>query len=215
MTPPELAVIYEDADLLVLDKPAGLLSVPGRGEDKQDCLSKRVQLRWPDALIVHRLDMATSGLMVLARGLVNQRILNEAFSNRAVTKRYTAVVDGVAQQAINAWHTIDLPIIVDWPNRPRRIIDAREGKPSLTHWRVLSKDEAQQTTRVELEPVTGRSHQLRVHLQAIGHPILGDALYGCTRVQGLADRLLLHACAIEFKHPVKGDALQLKSTVPF
>jgi len=215
MQPTDLCVLYEDADLLVLDKPAGLLSVPGRGEDKQDCLSQRVQLRYPDALIVHRLDMATSGLMVLARGLMNQRSMNEAFSNRSVHKRYTAVVDGVAQPVIGTWQTIDLPIIVDWPNRPRRIIDPHNGKPSLTNWRVLSRDEAQQTTRLELEPVTGRSHQLRVHLQAIGHPILGDALYGSTRAQGLANRLLLHACAIEFKHPVKGHTLRLESAAPF
>jgi tRNA pseudouridine32 synthase/23S rRNA pseudouridine746 synthase len=215
MRPTDLAVLYEDADLLVLDKPSGLLSVPGRGEDKQDCLSQRVQLRYPDALIVHRLDMATSGLMVLARGLANQRTLNEAFFKRTVNKRYTAVVDGLAQQAIGTWQSIDLPIIVDWPNRPRRIIDPLIGKPSLTHWRVLSRDETQGTTRLELEPVTGRSHQLRIHLQAIGHPILGDALYGCARVQNMATRLLLHACAIEFKHPVTADVLQFKSPPPF
>ena len=211
----DLQVIYQDDDLLVLNKPAGLLSVPGRGEDKQDCLSRRAQQLLPDALVVHRLDMATSGLMVLARGLENQRTLNEAFANRTVKKRYVAVVDGLAPAACDAWQTIDLPIIVDWPNRPRRIIDPLHGKPSLTRWRVLSRDETHQTSRVELEPVTGRSHQLRVHLLAIGHPILGDALYGGESVLGMASRLLLHACALEFRHPVKADVLRFESTAPF
>jgi tRNA pseudouridine32 synthase/23S rRNA pseudouridine746 synthase len=215
MSPPELTVLYADTALLVLDKPSGLLSVPGRGEDKQDCLSARAQHLYPDALIVHRLDMATSGLMVLARGIDAQRSLNAAFAERRVNKRYIAVVDGVLPPPPEAWGLIDLPIIVDWPNRPRRMIDHQTGKPSTTRWRVLPQQVSAATTRVELEPITGRSHQLRVHLQALGHPILGDALYGNPRVQALADRLLLHACLLELAHPVTGETLRFVSNERF
>ena len=210
-----VAVLYEDEAMLVLEKPAGLLSVPGRGEDKQDCLSARAQRLYPGALIVHRLDMATSGLMILARGLEVQRTLNEAFASRQVNKRYIAVIDGQVAPSLETWRTIDLPIIVDWPNRPLRIIDAQNGKPSLTRWRVMDHNPAEQTTRVELEPITGRSHQLRVHLLAIGHPILGDALYGSPRVQALSPRLQLHACALELNHPVTAETLRFFSPPPF
>ncbi|MES2877470.1 MAG: pseudouridine synthase [Pseudomonadota bacterium] len=210
-----LAVLYVDDALLVLDKPAGLLSVPGRGADKQDCLSARAQRQFPDALIVHRLDMATSGLMVMARGLDTQRSLNHAFSSRAVTKRYIAVVDGQLAPPPESWGVIDLPIIVDWPNRPRRMIDHENGKPSMTRWRVLSHDLSANTTRVELEPVTGRSHQLRVHLLALGHAIVGDALYACTRVQAMSDRLQLHACSLELSHPVNTEPLRFVSAERF
>lgn len=213
--PTQVVVLYEDDALLVLDKPSGLLSVPGRGEDKQDCLSARAQARYPNALIVHRLDMATSGLMVLARGPDVQRALNQAFSSRQVKKTYTAVVDGLLAPGSEAWQTIDLPIIVDWPKRPLRIIDPIHGKPSQTRWRVLSQDPKARTTRVELEPITGRSHQLRVHLLAIGHPILGDALYASPQVQAQAPRLLLHACALELAHPLNGQVLQFSSPPPF
>lgn len=211
----ELTVLYADEALLVLDKPSGLLAVPGRGEDKQDCLSARAQSLYPDALIVHRLDMATSGLMVLARGISAQRSLNAAFAERRVNKRYVAVVDGTLAPPSDTWGLINLPILVDWPNRPRRMIDHEQGKPSTTRWRVLSHHAATATTRVELEPITGRSHQLRVHLQALGHPILGDALYGNPRVQALSDRLLLHACVLELAHPVSGEPMRFVSTENF
>jgi len=215
----ELAVLYADESLLVLDKPAGLLSVPGRGEDKQDCLSTRAQALYADALVVHRLDMATSGLMVMARGVAAQRSLNAAFAMRAVSKRYIAVVDGHLVSPPDAsgtpWGVIDLPIIVDWPNRPRRIIDPQSGKPSVTRWRVLSHNAPDGTTRVELEPVTGRSHQLRVHLLALGHPIVGDALYASPRVQAMAPRLLLHACSLELSHPVTAQPMRFVSPAPF
>ena len=213
--PTPLAIIHEDEALLVLDKPSGLLSVPGRGEDKQDCLSTRVQARYPDALIVHRLDMATSGLMILAKGLEVQRALNQAFSSRQVKKTYTAVVDGLMASTAEEWQTIDLPIIVDWPNRPLRIIDKVLGKPSQTRWRVLTQDPSAKTTRVELAPITGRSHQLRVHLLALGHPILGDALYAPPPVQAQAPRLLLHASALEISHPSSGQVLRFVSEPPF
>ncbi|MFT7115176.1 MAG: tRNA pseudouridine32 synthase/23S rRNA pseudouridine746 synthase [Rhodoferax sp.] len=215
MPPAELDVLHVDDSLLVLHKPSGLLSVPGRGEAKQDCLSARAQSRYPDALIVHRLDMATSGLMLLARGAAAQRSLNAAFAGRMVSKRYLAVVDGLISPPAKDWDTIDLPIIVDWPNRPRRIIDTTLGKPSQTRWRLLSHNALANTSRLELEPVTGRSHQLRVHLQAIGHAILGDALYAEPQVLALSPRLLLHASALVLTHPVTGAALLFSSEADF
>ncbi len=211
---PEISVLYADEALLVLDKPAGLLSVPGKGADKQDCLSSRVQLRYPDARVVHRLDQATSGLLVMALGATAQRALNDAFAMRQVHKRYVAVVDGLMEPAAEDWGMIDLPVLLDWPNRPRRIIDP-QGKPSRTRWRVLGHNLAEQTARVELEPVTGRSHQLRVHLHAIQHPILGDALYGTLASLGKAERLLLHATRLELTHPAKLQAMVFSSEPPF
>lgn len=212
-----LVLLHADDHLLVLDKPAGLLAVPGRGEGKQDCLSARVQAVYPDALVVHRLDQATSGLMLMARGAAVQRALSRAFESREVGKRYVAVVEGrlPSSGSDDGWGLIDLPIIVDWPNRPLRIIDAENGKPSRTRWRVLGFDAAANTTRVELEPVTGRSHQLRVHLKALGHPILGDALYAPAEVQAKAPRLLLHAAALRFTHPASGLPLSFESAPGF
>ncbi len=219
LTPPSNRVyiepLYVDDTLLVVDKPSGLLAVPGRGADKQDCLSARVQARYPDALIVHRLDMSTSGLMVMARGAAAQRALSKAFAAREVTKRYIAVVAGRLETSQEEWGVIDLPIIVDWPNRPLRIIDHQLGKPSITRWRVLGHDETAHTTRVELEPVTGRSHQLRIHLRELGHPILGDALYAPLDVQALATRLLLHAGSLRLVHPVTVEELAFQSPAPF
>ncbi len=218
---PGLSVIYADEALLVLNKPAGLLSVPGRGEDKQDCLSTRAQQRYPDALVVHRLDMATSGLLVMARGADAQRFINAAFAAHQVFKRYEAVVDGLLTESANGssvdggWFLIDLPILLDWPNRPKRIINAIGGKPSRTRWRVLGADPIALTTRLELEPVTGRSHQLRVHLQAIKHPILGDALYAGEQTQAKASRLLLHATALELPHPITQLLVRFECPPPF
>ena len=207
-----IELIFADAAMLVLRKPAGLLAVPGRGADKQDCLSLRVQRDYADALVVHRLDMATSGLMVMARGAEVQRALNRAFAEREVDKRYVAVVAGVPEGG-PAWNEIDLPIAVDWPRRPLRIIDPVNGKPSMTRWRVL--ETAVDATRLELEPVTGRSHQLRVHLQAMGHPILGDALYAPAPIEARAPRLLLHASALTLSHPVSGERLAFHDPAPF
>lgn len=205
--------LYADDALLIFDKPSGLLAVPGRGEAKQDCLSARVQARYPDALVVHRLDMATSGLMLFARGAGMQRQLSMLFAAREVTKRYVAVVAGRLEAPAAEWGVIDLPIALDWPRRPLRVIDQARGKPSVTRWRLLSHDKG--TTRVELEPVTGRSHQLRLHLQALGHPILGDALYAPPEVQVMADRLLLHACALRLRHPATGEELLVESGPAF
>ncbi|MES2530374.1 MAG: RluA family pseudouridine synthase [Pseudomonadota bacterium] len=209
---PELQPIHEDAHLLVLDKPAGLLCVPGRGEDKQDCLSARAQRRWPDALVVHRLDMATSGLVLMARTPAVQRTLGDAFAAGEIWKRYEAIVDGLATS--EEWAVIDAPIAADWPNRPLQKIDAL-GKPSLTRWRVLHTLTERVATHLLLEPRTGRTHQLRVHLASIGHPILGDALYGDERVKNLAPRLLLHAGVLQFRHPATGAAVRFESPTPF
>ncbi|WP_382156278.1 pseudouridine synthase [Hydrogenophaga sp. ANAO-22] len=204
--------------MIVLDKPAGLLAVPGRGPDKQDCLSARAQAKWPDALVVHRLDMATSGLVVMARGIEAQRQLSRAFEQREVHKRYTAVVAGTLRnpQPDNGWNTIDLPLTIDWPNRPRSIVSAELGKPSVTRWRLAgAPTDDDHTTRLELEPVTGRTHQLRVHLQAIGHPILGDMLYATPEQQARAPRLLLHAHQLSLPHPQHGDTVHFHSPCPF
>ncbi len=204
-----LCVVYLDDAIVVLDKPPGLLSVPGRGPDKQDCLSQRVQAEYADALVVHRLDMATSGLIVMARGLQAQRTLSEAFANRQVNKRYEAVVHGAVEAPSgNDWRTIDLPIGVDWPNRPRRKIDPQAGKSSQTRVQLLQVDAQRQISHVQLEPLTGRTHQLRLHLQAIGHPILGDALYAPPAVVAMSPRLLLHARDLAFAHPVSGRTMQ-------
>ncbi len=197
--------IHEDAHLLVLEKPSGLLSVPGRGPDKQDCLSSRVQAQYPEALVVHRLDQDTSGLLVMARGTEAQRRMSRLFETRQVHKRYVAVVAGQAlqtQQAAPAnaegWRTIEVPILLDWERRPLHIVHP-DGKPSRTHWRPLQSSDT--ATLVELEPVTGRTHQLRVHLQSIGHPMLGDALYAPAPVRALSPRLMLHAQSLAFPHP--------------
>lgn len=205
-------VLYLDDFLVVVDKPAGLLSVPGRGVDKQDCLAGRVQAQFPDALIVHRLDMGTSGVMVLARGKAMERALSILFQSRKVKKRYVAVVAGRLGQEEGE---INLPLIADWPNRPRQMVSLELGKPSCTRYRVLGYDVVEDVSRVELEPVTGRSHQLRVHLQALGHPILGDELYASAQVCAKAGRLLLHAAAIEFAHPLTGEHVAVNSKVPF
>ncbi|KZT13687.1 RNA pseudouridine synthase [Acidovorax sp. GW101-3H11] len=207
--------VYEDADLLVLQKPAGLLCVPGRGPDKQDCLSARAQERWPGALIVHRLDQATSGLVLMARHIDAQRRLSHAFAERQVHKRYQAVVQGLLGPAEQTWQEIDLPIAADWERRPLRVIDPALGKPSLTRWRPRAQDPVAGTTHVELEPVTGRTHQLRVHLAAIGHPILGDALYADAATQAQAPRLLLHASHLAFTHPGTGAWLALEWAAEF
>ncbi|GER15257.1 Ribosomal large subunit pseudouridine synthase A [compost metagenome] len=215
-SPPDLLPVHEDAHLLVLDKPAGLLCVPGRGEDKQDCLSARAQRQWPDALIVHRLDMGTSGLVVMARGLEMQRALSAAFADREVHKRYEAVVDGVMPQR-DDWSLIDAPLMADWPRRPLQKIDPA-GKPSLTRWRALSSVSppgGPAATHVLLEPLTGRSHQLRVHLLSIGHPILGDALYGDAALQARAPRLLLHARELGFVHPATREPLHFERAAGF
>ena len=216
--PEGIPCLYQDADLLVLVKPSGLLCVPGRGPDKQDCLSARVQTCWPEALVVHRLDQATSGLVLMARNLATQRALSAAFAERRIHKRYQAIVQGCWTPAAgdtSAWQLIDLPIAADWERRPLRVIDPLQGKPSQTRWRVLSTDTQAPTTRVELEPLTGRTHQLRVHLAACGHAILGDALYADAATLARAPRLLLHATALQLVHPSTGQVLHYTCPADF
>jgi tRNA pseudouridine32 synthase/23S rRNA pseudouridine746 synthase len=213
LPPPDngLAVIHVDTDIVVVDKPAGLLSVPGRGEGMDDCLASRVQARFSDTLIAHRLDMSTSGLLVLARGAEMHSRLSRFFRERQIDKRYLAVVAGLMAEDKGE---VALPLICDWPNRPRQKVDFDIGKPSLTRFRVVSRDPAANTTRVELEPITGRSHQLRVHMASLGHPILGDDLYG-GEATALAERLLLHAMDLGLFHPSTRAALQFHSDTPF
>ena len=210
----ELPVVYVDDALVVLDKPAGLLTVPGRGEAKQDCLSKRVQDRYPEALIVHRLDRDTSGLVVMARGIVAQRALNLSFEKRLVDKCYEAVVIGTLPVS-DVWQEIDLPLLVDWPNRPKRTVNHAEGQQALTRWRCVAVDAARGCSRVELEPVTGRTHQLRVHMQALGHPMLGDTLYATPPALALSSRLQLHARTLSLPHPGNSQRLVFHAPLPF
>ena len=207
-------VLHVDEHLLVIEKPAGLACVPGRGALASGSMSQRVQALFPDALIVHRLDMATSGLVLMARGPAAHRLLSMAFQERAVAKFYQAIVLGSIEAESGV---IDLPLAADWPRRPMQRADPRSGKPSLTRFRVLQRDAVTRRTRVELEPVTGRSHQLRVHKQALGHPILGDALYGPAATAGapIAERLMLHASRLNFTHPISGGALAFQSAPPF
>ena len=210
--PQDFSLLYVDDSLLVVDKPTRLLSVPGRGEDKQDCLIRRVQSRYPDALIVHRLDFDTSGLLVLARGKLMHRRLSIHCQERQVDKRYLALVDG---QLTPENGEVDLPLLVDWPNRPRHQVDFENGKPSLTRYRVLAYLPEQEASRVELTPETGRTHQLRVHMQALGHAILGDPLYAPPTALVKAERLLLHAEYLAFAHPEHNQRLSFSSPPAF
>lgn len=203
-------ILHVDEHLVAADKPAGLPTVPGRPVALHDCLWLRVREQVADALVVHRLDMATSGLVLFARGPAMQRALSIAFASRQVHKRYIAVVHGRVEPDSGQ---IELPLAADWSNRPRQRVDIERGKPSTTRYAVVSRDA--DSTRLALEPLTGRSHQLRVHLAAIGHPILGDTLYGDAGVQAAATRLLLHATGLTFTHPHDGREVSFGSPVPF
>jgi tRNA pseudouridine32 synthase / 23S rRNA pseudouridine746 synthase len=201
-------LIHEDSALLVVDKPAGLLSVPGRGDGAHHNLTGFVQQHFADAMVVHRLDQATSGLMLFARGADAQRRLSMAFEARAVAKQYVAVVHGLVADEQGE---IAAPLIIDWPNRPRQIVSLEHGKPALTRWRLLAR--GLERSLLLLEPVTGRSHQLRVHLQSIGHPIVGDTLYAGESVW--CQRLLLHASRLVLAHPASGRTEVFESAPPF
>ncbi len=205
-------ILHRDNCLLIVNKPSGLLSVPGRHPDNRDCVISRLQRETPSARIVHRLDLDTSGLMVIALDAGSHRHLSLQFEKRSVGKEYTAVVAGLPAQDSG---TIDLPLICDWPNRPRQKVDAELGKAAKTHYQVLTRDVEKQRSRVRLSPVTGRSHQLRVHMAEIGHPILGCCFYAPPAVRDAADRLLLHASVLELTHPESGERLSFTSEAAF
>lgn len=206
---PPYQIIHQDDDILVLDKPAGLLSVPGRLAEYKDSLALRVQKDFPSATVVHRLDLATSGLLIMPLNAVAHKHLGQQLEYRRVSKTYIADIYGAPMASKGI---IDAPMIVDWPNRPRQIIDFENGKNARTQWRAFGKDTDK--TRVLLKPVTGRTHQLRVHMQYLGHPILGDDLYAHQAAYDMTDRLHLHAAKIRFIHP-QGHTCRFKSEVPF
>ncbi len=209
--PPQepLAILHDDHEVLLVDKPSGLLSVPGKGPDLTDCLLARVQAVFPTALLVHRLDRDTSGVMIFALTPHAQRHLGLQFEKRQTKKTYVARVWG---QIAEKTGTIDLPLIVDWPKRPKQMVDHENGKPALTEWRTVRT--GQNETRVRLMPRTGRSHQLRVHMLAMGHPILGDPFYA----EGPArdyPRLMLHSETLQFRHPDGGQGMRITAKCPF
>lgn len=205
-----LYVIHRDDDLLLVDKPSGLLSVPGKPAEHADCLEARVKDAHPGALLIHRLDLETSGIMVFALNKNAQKAINRQFEKRIVKKTYIARVAG---HVADDEGMIDLPLIADWPNRPMQKVCFESGKPARTHWRVLDREK--DATRVELSPETGRSHQLRVHLRELGHPILGDPFYATETEYKAAPRLQLHALALELRHPIGGEWHKWAAPCPF
>lgn len=209
-TSPWLDVVHQDKDIIVLNKPSGLLSVPGRDLAYHDSIHSRVLGEHPNAQIVHRLDMATSGIIVVALRRSAERELKRQFRDRETQKTYYARVAGHLKAHSG---TVDLPLICDWPNRPKQKVDHIVGKPSTTHFEVVSK--AKRSTLVKLTPITGRSHQLRVHMMALGHPILGDNFYADPLAKSLAPRLLLHAQSLTVKHPYSGEVMTFSTEIPF
>ncbi|MEM5544550.1 pseudouridine synthase [Sulfitobacter sp. AS92] len=209
--PPQdpLVILHEDAEVLLVDKPAGLLSVPGKGEHLADCLIARVQAVFPEALLVHRLDRDTSGVMIFAMTAHAQRHLGLQFEKRMTRKTYVARVWGVPEGKSGS---IDLPLIVDWPNRPLQMVCHETGKPAQTDWKVIKTDGV--TSRVRLFPKTGRSHQLRVHMLALGHPILGDPFYATGAARDYP-RLMLHSEELRFNHPQGGASTKVRVKAPF
>lgn len=205
----EIPVLHEDSDLLVVDKPAGLLSVPGKGEGLADCLLSRLTRAFPTVRLVHRLDRDTSGVMVFALTAHAQRHLGQQFEARKTKKTYLARVAGRVAEAKGE---IDLPLIVDWPNRPRQKVCLDTGKPALTRWKVLKTEESE--TRIRLFPLTGRSHQLRVHMLELGHPILGDPLYASDTAAAYP-RMMLHAEELRVNHPENGHGMTFRAPAPF
>ncbi|WP_438864737.1 bifunctional tRNA pseudouridine(32) synthase/23S rRNA pseudouridine(746) synthase RluA [Neptunicella sp.] len=207
---PYLNIVYQDEDILILDKPSGLLSVPGKAAEHQDCLQYRVQRVFPTATIVHRLDMATSGIMVMAMNKAAHRHLSRQFETRQTSKVYYARVFGQPAQDSGM---VDLPLICDWPNRPKQMVDHERGKPSQTLWKVVSV--TAHSSLLELTPITGRSHQLRVHMLSLGHPILGDRLYAHPEALSMAERLQLHAQQLTIHHPVSEKTMIFCTPCPF
>ncbi|MEJ6496154.1 bifunctional tRNA pseudouridine(32) synthase/23S rRNA pseudouridine(746) synthase RluA [Pseudoalteromonas lipolytica] len=207
---PYLSIVYQDDDLLIVNKPSGLLTVPGKDPKHADCLIARINRVFPTAKIVHRLDMATSGIICLAMHKEAHRNLSIQFQDRKTAKRYIARVFGKLEQETGS---VDLPLICDWPNRPKQMVDHDNGKPSLTYFKVLEHE--QNATRVELTPITGRSHQLRVHMLSLGHPILGDKLYAHPEAFAMSPRLQLHAEMLTLAHPASGETLIFEAAPEF
>ncbi len=207
---PYLDVLYEDAHFVILNKPSGLLSVPGKAEEHWDCLEHRAKQHFGDARIVHRLDMDTSGIMVLARTDDCHRNLGRQFEKRKVQKSYVARVWGTM---VGEGGTVDLPLICDWPNRPKQMVSFEHGKRAVTDWQVIGRDEV--STLVRLFPHTGRSHQLRVHMLSLGHVIMGDRFYAEGEALAGADRLMLHAETLGFIHPARGEWVDFVCPSPF
>ncbi len=209
--PPQtpLAVLHDDHEVLLVDKPSGLLSVPGKGPHLADCLLARVQAVFPMALLVHRLDRDTSGVMIFALTPHAQRHLGLQFEKRQTRKTYVARVQGEIAEKTG---TVDLPLIVDWPNRPKQMVCHETGKQAVTDWRVLRTNGDE--TRVRLMPRTGRSHQLRVHMLALGHPILGDPFYATGQARDYP-RLMLHSETLQFRHPDGGQGMRITAKCPF
>jgi tRNA pseudouridine32 synthase/23S rRNA pseudouridine746 synthase len=197
-------IIFEDEHLLALNKPSGLLSVPGRGDHLSDCAEARAKAHDRNARTVHRLDMDTSGLLLFGKGAETHRRLSSLFAERKVTKRYLAWVDGRVEPESGE---IDLPLMTDWPNRPLQKVDVEEGKPALTRWHVLERQAS--ATLLALFPETGRTHQLRLHCAAIGHAILGDRFYAAPNICQRAGRLQLHAERLDFPHPMTDEKMTL------
>ncbi|WP_377509400.1 RluA family pseudouridine synthase [Octadecabacter sp. R77987] len=204
-----LVILHEDQEVILVDKPAGLLSVPGKGEHLADCLLTRVQAVFPTALLVHRLDRDTSGVMIFAATRHAQRHLGLQFEKRQTQKTYVARVWGEMAEKTG---TVDLPMIVDWPNRPLQMVCHETGKPAQTDWRVVRRGGGE--TRVRLMPKTGRSHQLRVHMLALGHPILGDPFYATGAARD-HDRMMLHSETLQFRHPDGGKGMRITAKAPF
>lgn len=213
MTASELNLLYQDDHLIAVDKPAGLLTVPGRGPDKQDCLINRLLPDYPNSRIVHRLDMATSGIVLVPQSHASQSALSKQFQQRCIKKRYHAIVADFIEQDSGV---VDLPLICDWPNRPRQKVCHEHGKPAQTEFRVLQRSgSTTPETRIELFPITGRSHQLRVHMMALGHAIVGDYFYAPPEIVARSERLLLHASQIQFRHPHTQALITIDSPTPF
>ncbi|KAF0856914.1 bifunctional tRNA pseudouridine(32) synthase/23S rRNA pseudouridine(746) synthase RluA [Pantoea dispersa] len=208
---PWLHILYQDEHIMVVNKPSGLLSVPGRLEEHKDSVMTRIQRDFPQAESVHRLDMATSGVIVVALTKAAERELKRQFREREPAKQYVARVWGhpAAEQGI-----IDLPLICDWPNRPKQMVSVELGKPAQTEYQVLAYD-ADNSARVQLKPITGRSHQLRVHLLALGHPILGDRFYAHPEALAMAPRLQLHAESLTITHPAFGNSMTFRQPADF
>ncbi len=209
-TEPYLEILYQDEAMLILNKPSGLLTVPGKAAEHQDCLERRVQRVYPEARIVHRLDMSTSGIVVMALGLDSQRHLNRQFEQRQTEKHYIARLEGTMQAEKGV---VELPLICDWPNRPKQMVCFERGKKATTNYLVLAREH--NATRVKLTPITGRSHQLRVHMQWLGHPILGDKFYASADGVLAASRLQLHAEFLALSHPTSGKMMEFYAKCPF